>query len=122
VLPDPVPEEPDVPEFDELECEPIPGQFGLDVLVEPEDPVLVEPDVPELEAPVLVEPDVPELEAPVLVEPEFAVVELGVVVLDVAANATVVPTPASIPVSSNPAAICFVRSFMVELPPLWWSL
>jgi hypothetical protein len=112
-----VPLAPGVPDgLEELEFEPIPGQFGLDVLVEPEEPVLVEPELPEL---------VPELEVPedpVLVEPELAVVELGAVVLDVAANATVVPTPASIPVSSIPAAICLVRSFTLEQPPIWWSL
>jgi hypothetical protein len=118
-LPEPEPEPvPDVPELDEFE--PIPGQFGFDVLAEPDEPVPDEPEGPEL----VPELEVPELEVPedpALVDPEFAVVELGVVVFDVAANATVVPTPASIPVSSIPAANCFVRSFM-EQPPVWSSL
>ena len=67
--------------------------------------VPVEPDVPV--EPVLDEP----------VEPELVVPELVAVVgVEVAALATVVPTPARTPDMSSPAITCFVRSFMVYLP------
>jgi hypothetical protein len=69
-------------------------------------------------AAVPVEPDVPVepvLEEPV--EPELVVPELVAVVgVEVAALATVVPTPARTPDMSSPAITCFVRSFMVYLP------
>ena len=69
-------------------------------------------------AAVPVEPDVPV--EPVLDEPvesELVVPELVAVVgVEVAALATVVPTPARTPDMSSPAITCFVRSFMVYLP------
>jgi len=98
-------------EFDEPK--PMFGQWPLGI--EPlafDGVVLDEPDPVELE---LLEPSELDVAEPAAFDaPELLVAELGVVELDVAATATVVPTPAKTPVRSRPAAMCLMRSFMTQ--------
>jgi hypothetical protein len=61
----------------------------------------------------VVDPDVPDVPEPDVPEPELVEAALGVVDVDPAAEATVVPTPARRPDSNRPAATCFVLSFIV---------
>jgi hypothetical protein len=83
---------------------------GVEPVEEPGVLGVVDPDVPDVPEPDVPEPDVPEPDVP---EPELVEAALGVVDVDPAAEATVVPTPARRPDSNRPAATCFVLSFIV---------